>query len=77
MPSGILNRASWSDNEISRLNQLAKELEELQNLVDDNKILTTLQIITQWLEQGFNPVIFFRFIATANYVGAVLKEAFN
>jgi len=77
MPSGILNRASWSDNEISRLNQLAKELEELQNLVDDNKVLTTLQIITQWLEQGFNPVIFCRFIATANYVGEVLKEAFT
>lgn len=77
MPSGILNRASWSDNEISRLNQLAKELEELQNLVDDNKVLTTLQIITQWLDQGFNPVIFCRFIATANYVGAVLKEEFT
>ncbi len=77
MPSGILNRTSWSDNEISRLNQLAKELEELQNLVDDNKVLTTLQIITQWLDQGFNPVIFCRFIATAHYVGEVLKEAFT
>ncbi|NIM17544.1 MAG: DEAD/DEAH box helicase [Candidatus Aminicenantes bacterium] len=77
MPSGILNRASWSDNEISRLNQMAKELEELQNLFDDNKVLTTLQIITQWLDQGFTPVIFCRFIATANYVGAVLKEEFT
>jgi superfamily II DNA or RNA helicase len=77
MPSGILNRASWWDNEISRLNQLAKELEELQNPVDDNKVLTTVQIITQWLDQGFSPVIFCRFIATANYVGAVLKEEFT
>jgi superfamily II DNA or RNA helicase len=73
-PSGILSQAQWSDNEISRLNQLAKELSELQNPADDNKALKTLQIIIQWLEQGFNPVIFCRFIATANYLGAVLKE---
>jgi superfamily II DNA or RNA helicase len=74
VPSGIFSQAPWSDNEISRLNQLAKELNELQCPAEDNKALKTLQIIIQWLDQGFNPVIFCRFIATANYLGAVLKE---
>ncbi|MFN7330195.1 MAG: C-terminal helicase domain-containing protein, partial [Bacteroidota bacterium] len=31
-------------------------------------------IVTKWLEEKHNPVIFCRYIATAHYVGGLLKE---
>jgi superfamily II DNA or RNA helicase len=73
-PTGIIAKADWTAGENRKLNQLADQLNELHGLENDFKISQTLEIITEWLKQGFSPVVFCRFIRTANYVGEILKN---
>jgi Helicase conserved C-terminal domain len=56
------------------LKELAGQLQELRGIVYDHKASHTVEIVKQWLKEGFNPVVFCRFIATANYLGNILKE---
>jgi superfamily II DNA/RNA helicase len=72
-PTGIISKTNWTDSENKKLNQLAKDLEKLHGISTDFKALQLLNIIKQWLEEGFNPVIFCRFIKTASYLGEVLN----
>jgi len=74
LPSAVLDQASWSDREVEELDQLARELSELHGFSYDWKAGRTLQLIEEWLQEGFKPVIFCRFIATANYLGELLRE---
>jgi len=46
----------------------------LKNLKDDQKAAAAEIIIDEWLQNGFNPVVFCRYIATANYLGEILKD---
>jgi superfamily II DNA or RNA helicase len=73
-PSAVLEQTPWSDKERSQLNELASELERLTGAAFDFKAQKTVQIVSQWLKQKFQPVIFCRFIATAIYLGEILKQ---
>ena len=73
-PSAILERTDWTATENKRLSQLAEQLTNLQTIEHDHKAKQTLKIVQQWLQQGYNPVIFCRFIATAKYLGAILQQ---
>ena len=77
VPTEVINKAEWTESENRKLNKLADQLEGLRGLRYDYKISQTLDIIKRWLEEGYNPVIFCRFIATANYVGETLKDSLN
>ena len=44
----------------------------LANPKDDQKLASAEVILEDWLSNGFNPVVFCRYIATANYVGEQL-----
>ena len=72
-PINVINKTDWTAYENKKLNELAKQLSELQTLQFDFKALETKKIIKQWLKEKYNPVIFCRFIATANYLGNILK----
>ena len=72
-PLHLLEKADWSAGEARRLRELAEELSQLQNLQDDAKAAAALEILQEWIEAGYHPVVFCRFIATANYLGALLK----
>jgi superfamily II DNA or RNA helicase len=72
-PTSIFEKTDWSAGENKQLSILAKQIQTLHGLEHDQKAVRTLEIITQWTKDGFNPVIFCRFIATANYLGEVLK----
>lgn len=73
-PFQLVEKAAWKDSEVRRLRDLAKTLEEIANLKDDSKVASTVEIISAWLKKGYNPVIFCRYIATAEYVGEVLGK---
>jgi superfamily II DNA or RNA helicase len=72
-PTAVIAKTEWTTNENKQLAILAAQIKELQGIDHDNKVIRTLEIIKQWLKEGFNPIIFCRFIATANYLGEVLK----
>lgn len=68
-PTQVIEHADWSENQRRRLRDLAKELEALGDIKHDLKLASAEAILDDWLEQGFNPVVFCRFIPTANYLG--------
>ncbi len=53
--------------------QLAREAEALQG-DQDSKLQKALRLIQGFLHDGFHPIIFCRFIPTAEYVGQALRQ---
>ncbi len=81
VPEHVMGKNDWTRSQREKLDELANELEGLGNIEDDWKASYTLEIIKEWLKEGFNPVIFCRYIPTAKYLGEVLsaeiKKAFS
>lgn len=63
--------------EAKRLLEYADEMKSLAVLEKDNKARYAVIKVKQWLEQGYNPIIFCRYIHTANYLGQIFAEAFK
>ena len=74
-PLQVVEKNQWKSSEIKKLRELATQLEALSNLKDDSKVEKVLTIVMDWVSKGFHPVIFCRYIATAQYVGELLKPA--
>ncbi|MBL0731733.1 MAG: DEAD/DEAH box helicase family protein, partial [Desulfosarcina sp.] len=72
-PTGILNKTDWTGAENTKLDKLARLLKELHGIEHDLKAARVLEIVKKWLKGGYNPVLFCRFIKTANYLGEILK----
>lgn len=56
-----------------RLLQLAREAEALQDK-DDNKLKEALKLVQEFLDEGFSPILFCRFIPTVDYVAEFLRK---
>ncbi|MCK4236111.1 MAG: ATP-dependent helicase, partial [Candidatus Krumholzibacteria bacterium] len=61
------------DREHERLLRLAREAEGLA-LMQDSKLHRAVDIIKQFLRDGYSPIIFCRFIPTVEYVASFLRE---
>ncbi|MCK4469608.1 MAG: DEAD/DEAH box helicase, partial [Desulfobacterales bacterium] len=72
-PISIINKTDWTDTENKKLNKLAYQLSELHGVEHDFKADRALEIVGRWLKEGYNPLVFCRFIRTANYLGDILK----
>jgi superfamily II DNA or RNA helicase len=59
----------------SELGALVKQAEQLKS-ASDPKLLATIEVLKTLIKEGANPVIFCRFIATAEHVAAGLRKAF-
>ncbi len=55
--------------------QMAREAENLKGLKKDVKLKTAVDLIENFIKEGFRPIIFCRFIPTAEYVAATLRNA--
>ena len=73
-PSHLIEKSSWADAEVKQIKSLKTQLEKLGNFKDDLKVKNAGDIVAGWLKENHNPVIFCRYIATAHYVGALLKQ---
>jgi len=71
----LLAGAGFTDNELRKLNHLANALDQLKLNSQDRKADTAVKIIAEWMSQGFQPIIFCRYIATAKYLGEVFRKA--
>ena len=79
-PTQVIERNDWTKRQREELGDFAKQLEQLGNIKQDLKLASAELIIDDWLSNGFSPVVFCRYIATAKYVGEqlalVLKKKF-
>lgn len=72
-PTQLVEGVHWTDHQRQQLREFARRLEALGGERHDAKLANLAAILEDWLETGFNPVIFCRYIATANYLGEYLK----
>lgn len=66
---------SVNDTESIRLLGYAKRMEGLYGIEHDQKAKEALIQIKTYIERGYNPIIFCRYIHTANYLGSIFKDA--
>lgn len=74
-PSQLMEHNDWSTSQRQKLRAFSQQLEGLSTIKDDKKLASAEALLQEWLSSGFNPVIFCRYIATANYVGELLAPA--
>jgi superfamily II DNA or RNA helicase len=70
----LLEKLDFKQNEIKDLQALQKEAQLLKADQVDRKIETTIRLLKQWIKEGFDPIIFCHYIATAHYVANKLKS---
>ena len=70
----LIESVDYVQNELSELSALQQEAKALLNNSVDRKLQQTIQLVTDWLKAGYDPIIFCHYIATADYVSAKLKE---
>lgn len=70
----LLEKIELAQSEIEEIRQLKSRLETLSTPEKDFKVRDTLKIIEKWVKEGYSPIIFCRFISTADYVGKVLRK---
>ncbi|WP_211306529.1 helicase-related protein [Schleiferia thermophila] len=62
------------DSEAKRLLEYACRLKDLCGIEHDHKAKEALAQIKNFLERGYNPIVFCRYIQTANYLGKIFKN---
>ena len=74
LPLSVLSKgSSINDSESKRLLGYAKRMEGLYGIEHDHKAKEALIQIKTFIERGYNPIIFCRYIHTANYLGEIFK----
>jgi len=73
-PNQLLASIKISDSQWRLLKTLSARLKTIQENGTDFKVIELGKLVTKWLKQGFNPIVFCRYINTAEYVGEYLKK---
>jgi superfamily II DNA or RNA helicase len=75
LPLSVLGKVeAIKDSEVKRLWGYANRMRALYGIEFDQKAKEALIQIKTFLERGYNPIIFCRYIQTANYLGEIFKE---
>lgn len=63
----------WQESDRKRLRQFAREAQALRGDAD-NKLLKLVEVVNSLLSEGYHPIIWCRYIATADYVAEELQR---
>ena len=75
LPLSVLGKGEIiKDSEAKRLIGYAKRMEALYGIEQDQKAKEALIQIKSFIDRGYNPIIFCRYIQTANYLGEIFKD---
>jgi superfamily II DNA or RNA helicase len=67
--------ATLADTARRRLRELSRLAEELHGPAHDRKLARAAAVVQRLLKEGFHPILWCRYVATAEYVAAHLREA--
>lgn len=70
----LIDHAELAVAELQEIQKLCDQIKRLSQLEKDQKAQKAIKIIKEWIAEGFQPIIFCKYIATANYLGKVFKE---
>lgn len=74
LPTDLVDYSEFTDSEVKRLRMLANDIQGLMDLEKDRKAKTAYLLLKDWLSQGLHPVVFCKYIETANYLGDLLQH---
>lgn len=74
-PQQVVEHNEWTASQRQQLRAFSDQLSGLSNLKDDQKLASAELILGEWLGKGISPVVFCRYIKTADYVGEKLAPA--
>jgi superfamily II DNA or RNA helicase len=70
----LLGARQLTTDQLERMERMSADLERLKGIAYDFKAAEAVRLLRQWLDEGFNPVVFCTYIATAEYLGELLKQ---
>ena len=73
-PTQVLHQVNWTDYQRKRLRVLARDLKNLENPKDDQKLYAASIVLEDWIDQNHAAVVFCRYIETAKYLGRLLPK---
>ena len=71
-PTQVMEQKDWTDHQRRKLLSFSKRLEVLTGSEKDQKLYAASLMLEDWILGGFHPVVFCRYIETANYLGKYL-----
>lgn len=79
VPASVIEtvKQTYSDSQRRKLREFVKAAEALKGSKQDSKLQQLIGLVKDLLAEGYNPIIWCRYIATANYVAQALKDKFE
>lgn len=74
LPVNLVAQAKPTETDIKAYETFSQRLSLLHGIEKDIKIASTLKQVRSWAKEGFNPIIFCRYIETAKYVAEELEK---
>ena len=77
-PTSVIEQVqqTYSESQKRKLREFVKQAEQLKGK-QDIKLQQVIGLVRDLLEEGYKPIIWCRYIATANYVAEVLKDKYE
>jgi superfamily II DNA or RNA helicase len=69
----LIEQIEFQEDEIETVDKLIASVESLMSLKNDQKAKLTVAQVKDWVKDGIYPIVFCRYIATAKYLGDLLK----
>ncbi len=73
-PVYVVDNADFQQHECAELERLSQSIQRLFGPQNDLKASTAVTLLKQWLKEGYQPIVFCKYIATAKYLGNILKK---
>jgi len=73
VPTHVTERENWTEYQRRQLRRFSHQLENFAGIDYDQKLYAASIILEDWISDGFYPVVFCRYIETANYLGEHLS----
>lgn len=70
----LMEQVDLENEELSQLDKMIAQIEELMSLNKDRKAAIAVDQVKEWVKKGANPIIFCRYIATAKYLGEIMRK---
>ena len=71
----LMEQLQLESDEIKTIDDLISQIEELMTVKHDRKAKIAIEQVKDWVSKGVYPIIFCRYIATAKYLGDLIKKA--
>jgi superfamily II DNA or RNA helicase len=76
-PNFLLATANINNDQWNQLKSLSEKLRQVEDKSLDAKSDQLIKLVKSWLKDGYNPIIYCRYINTAKYVGDILQVEFK